>query len=171
MLFSIVIFNEPGTGALRDGWRARHLEYLKTFNNQTLFAGPFTADDESADLGSLRFIEFPDRAAAEQHVADEPYVTAGIQKGWHIHRCEASLAFTWRDCPRAPGNIQSLFHGLDVADGTERRAAVQADQYAYLDEHAGSIMSRGPFKHPPPFQKVVIGRHRSAFGGHSVVIG
>ena len=37
-----------------------------------------------------------------------------------------------------------MFHGLDVADGVQRRVTVQADQYAYLDERAGSIMSRGP---------------------------
>ncbi|MDA1088837.1 MAG: YciI family protein [Proteobacteria bacterium] len=144
MLFSIVIFDEPDSGAMRDVWRERHLVYLKAFDEQTLFAGPFTADDESADLGSLRLIEFADRAAAEQHVADEPYVTAGIQKRWHINRWQASVPFTWRDCPRTDGNIQALFHGLDVADGPERRAAHQAAQYAYLDAHSASIMSRGP---------------------------
>ena len=105
MLFSIVIFDEPDTAALRDVWRSRHLDYLKEFDSQTMFAGPFTADDESADLGSLRLIEFPDRAAAEQHVADEPYVTAGIHKRWHINRWEASVPHTWRDCPRTDGNI------------------------------------------------------------------
>src|SRR5689334_18395012 len=47
--------------ALRDQYRQSHLDYLKVFDMQTLFAGPFTTDDESADLGSLRLIEFPDR--------------------------------------------------------------------------------------------------------------
>jgi uncharacterized protein YciI len=144
MLFSIVIFDEPDTAALRDVWRSRHLDYLKEFDSQTMFAGPFTADDESADLGSLRLIEFPDRAAAEQHVADEPYVTAGIQKRWHINRWEASVPHTWRDCPRTDGNIQALFHGLDHPDGEALRAPVQKAQYDYLDEHRQSIMSRGP---------------------------
>ncbi len=144
MLFSILIFDEPDTGALRDEYRQRHLDYLKAFDGQTLFAGPFTTDDESADLGSLRLIEFADRAAAEQHVADEPYVTAGIQKRWHIHRWKPAVPHTWRDCPRTQGNIQALFHGLDRPEGLELRAACQAAQYAYLDDHSQSIMCRGP---------------------------
>ncbi len=126
MLFSIAIFDEPDTTALRDEWRTRHLDYLKAFDDQTIFAGPFTSDDESADLGSMRLLNFPDRAAAEKHVEDEPYVTASIQKRWHIHCWEPSLPYTWRDCPRTEGNLQAYFHGLDVADGVERRASVAA---------------------------------------------
>ena len=144
MLFSILIFDEPDTAALRDEYRQRHLAYLKAFDDQTLFAGPFTTDDESADLGSLRLIEFPDRAAAEQHVADEPYVTGGVQKHWLIHRWKPSVAFTWRDCPRTEGNIQALFHGIDKPEGSEIRAANGDAHEAYLDEHGNSIMCRGP---------------------------
>ena len=144
MLFSILIFDEPGTAALRDEYRQRHLAYLKAFDDQTLFAGPFTTDDESADLGSLRLIEFPDRAAAEQHVADEPYVTGGVQKHWLIHRWKPSVAFTWRDCPRTEGNIQALFHGIDKPEGPEIRAANRDAHEAYLDEHGTSIMCSGP---------------------------
>ncbi len=143
-MFSILIFDEPDTAALRDECRQRHLAYLKAFDDQTLFAGPFTTDDESADLGSLRLIEFPDRAAAEQHVADEPYVTGGVQKHWLIHRWEPSVAFTWRDCPRTEGNIQALFHGIDKPEGPEIRAANRDAHEAYLDEHGTSIMCRGP---------------------------
>jgi uncharacterized protein YciI len=144
MLFSILIFDEPDTAALRDEYRQRHLAYLKAFDDQTLFAGPFTTDDESADLGSLRLMELSDRAAAEQHVADEPYVTGGVQKRWLINRWEPSVPVTWRDCPRAEGNIQALFHGIDKPEGPEIRAANQGAQEAYLDQHKMSIMCRGP---------------------------
>ncbi len=144
MLFSILIFDEPDTAALRDEYRQRHLDFLKAFDDQTLFAGPFTTDDESADLGSLRLIAFPDRAAAEQHVADEPYVTGGVQKRWLIRRWQPSVPFTWRDCPRTEGNLQALFHGIDKLEGPEIRAANQDAQEGYLDEHKNSIMCRGP---------------------------
>jgi uncharacterized protein YciI len=72
MHFAIVIYDEPDSAALRDQYRQAHLGSLKVFDAQTLFAGPFTTDDESADLGSLRLIEFPDRATADRHVAEEP---------------------------------------------------------------------------------------------------
>ena len=64
MHFAILIYDEPDSAALRDQYRQTHLDYLKVFDAQTLFAGPFTTDNESADLGSLRLIEFPDRATA-----------------------------------------------------------------------------------------------------------
>ena len=93
MLFSFLIFDEPDSAALRDVWRQRHLDYLKSFDDQTLFAGPFTTDDESADLGSLRLVEFEDRAAAERHMADEPYVIGGAQKRWLVHRWRFGRVF------------------------------------------------------------------------------
>lgn len=144
MLFSILIFDEPDTAALRDEYRASHLDYLKAFDDQTIFAGPFTTDDESADLGSLRLIEFPDRAAAEQHVLDEPYVLGGVQKQWTINRWKMSVPYTWRDCPRTEGNIQVLFHGLDVPGGTDIRNAHHDAHESYFEEQQNSIMCRGP---------------------------
>lgn len=144
MLFSIVIFDEPDTAALRDEYRQRHLDYLKAFDDQTLFAGPFTTDDESADLGSLRLIEFPDRAAAEQHVADEPYVTGGVQKRWLIHRWRSAVPYTWRDCPRTEGNIQALFHALDEPGTDEAREVNREAHEAYFQDHNDSVMCRGP---------------------------
>ena len=51
MHFAILIYDEPGSAALRDQYRQAHLDYLKVFDAQTLFAGPFTTDDASADLG------------------------------------------------------------------------------------------------------------------------
>jgi uncharacterized protein YciI len=144
MHFSILIYDEPGSAALRDEHRQAHLDYLQGFDDQTLFAGPFTSDDESADLGSFRLIDFADRAAAEQHIADEPYVVGGVQKRWQIHRWQGSLPYTWRDCPRTEGNIQALFHALDHPNGAAKRAENRDAHEAYLSEHGDKVMVRGP---------------------------
>jgi uncharacterized protein YciI len=144
MLFSILIYDEPDSAALRDEHRKAHLDYLKAFDAQTLFAGPFTTDDESADLGSLRLIDFPDRAAAEQHIADEPYVIGQIQKRWQIHRWRGGLPYTWRDCPREKGNIQAIFYGLDHPDAMEKRTEHREAHAAYLNERDDMIMMHGP---------------------------
>ena len=144
MLFSILIYDEPNSAALRDEYRQAHLDYLVTFDPQTLFAGPFTTDDESADLGSLRLIDFPDRAAAEKHIADEPYVIGGVQKRWQVHRWRASLPYSWRDCPRKEGNIQAIFHGLDHPGGMAKRKEFREAHEAYLNENGNMIMMRGP---------------------------
>jgi uncharacterized protein YciI len=144
MHFAILIYDEPNAAALRDRYRQTHLDYLKVFDDQTLFAGPFTTDDESADLGSLRLIEFPDRAAANRHVAEEPYVTGGVQKRWHIHRWLPRLTYSWRDCPRTKGYIQAMFHGLNRPGGSLLRGEFREAREAYLAEHAGMVMARGP---------------------------
>ncbi|MDH3739026.1 MAG: YciI family protein [Alphaproteobacteria bacterium] len=154
MLFSILIHDEPDSAALRDQHRAAHLDYLKAFDDQTLFAGPFTSDDETADLGSLRLIDFPDRAAAEQHVADEPYVIGGVQKRWQIHRWQASLPYSWRDCPRTEGNIQALFHGVDHDDAAELCNKNRDAHRAYVSDHSDQIMVRGPLLNDEGTQSV-----------------
>lgn len=144
MLFSILIYDEPNSAALRDRHRTAHLAYLEAFDDHTLFAGPFTTDDESADLGSLRLIDLPDRAAAEKHIADEPYVIGGVQKRWRIHRWRGSVPYTWRDCPRKEGNIQALFYGLDHPGGMAKRTEYRDAHEAYLNEHGDKVMVRGP---------------------------
>jgi uncharacterized protein YciI len=144
MLFSILIYDEPDSASLRDEYRQAHLDYLEAFDPQTMFAGPFTTDDESADLGSLRLIEFPDRAAAEKHIADEPYVIGGVQKRWQIHRWRNSLPYTWRDCPREAGNIQALFYAVDHPDGADKRTLHQDAHDAFVKDHADSVMMHGP---------------------------
>lgn len=144
MLFSILIFDEPDSSALRDQLRQSHLDYLKAFDDKTMFAGPFTTDTASRDLGSLRLIELPNREAAIKHVEDEPYVTGGIQKHWQIHRWEASIPYTWRNCPRTKGNIQIMFHALDKPDISAVRKQNTPANLAYLEEHGNLVISRGP---------------------------
>ncbi len=144
MHFAILIYDEPDSAALRDQYRQSHLDYLKVFDDQTLFAGPFTTDDESADLGSLRLIGFPDRATADCHVAEEPYVIGGVQKRWSITRWLPRTPYSWRDCPRTNGHIQALFHGVDQPDGRALRGAFREAHETYLTANADIMMARGP---------------------------
>ena len=95
MYYSIVIFDEPNTAKLRDIHRKAHLDYLQAFDEQTLFAGPFTTDDESADLGSLRLIDFPDTAAVEEHIAERAVASRRLLPGGDL----APLAL--RPCVRS----------------------------------------------------------------------
>jgi uncharacterized protein YciI len=144
MHFAILIYDEPDSAALRDQYRQSHLDYLQVFDTQTLFAGPFTTDDESADLGSLRLIEFPDRVSADRHVAEEPYVIGGVQKRWHIHRWLPRLPYSWRDCPRTKGHVQAMFHGLDRPASHALRQEYRDAHEAYLSQQAQMVMAHGP---------------------------
>ena len=141
MLFAVKLFDrdDPG-GVLRDANREEHLKYLDSFEDRTLFAGPILTEDRTKELGSNRLIDLKDRAEAETHVADEPYVTGGLQYGAEIHPPSASVPYSWHDCPRIEGNAQFLIHAIDKPGSDELRAEHEAYQASV--EHL--YMTRGP---------------------------
>ena len=144
MLFAVKIQEKSGAPELRDANRAAHLDYLKTFAPQTMFAGPLLTEDLTTEVGSHRLIDLPDRDAAERHVADEPYVKAGLQFGPEIRRWSASVPFTWRDCPRVEGNVQYLIHALDRPDAGGLRDELRAEHEAYQASVSDLYITRGP---------------------------
>ena len=145
MLFAVKLYDkdDPG-GALRDANRAAHLEYLASFEDRTLFAGPILTEDREKELGSHRLIDLADRAEAEAHVAGEPYVQAGLQYGAEIHPWSASVPHDWRDCPRAEGNAQYLIHAIDKPDSDNLREDLRAEHEAYQASAAHLYITRGP---------------------------
>ena len=144
MEFVIKIYDRPEAAALRDVHRKAHLDYLKGFDGVTRFAGPFLTDDGVRELGSFRILDLADRAAAEEHVANEPFVIEGIQERASIRRWRGAAPYSWRDCPRKEGNLQFYVHALDKADGGPIRKAHREAHSAYLTEHGDSVMVRGP---------------------------
>lgn len=143
MEFVIKIYDRPEAAALRDVHRKAHLDYLKSFDDATRFAGPFLTDDGKLELGSFRILDLPDRAAAEEHVANEPFIIEGIQERPSVHRWRATVPHSWRDCPRKEGNLQFYVHALDKT-GSDIRKALHEEHVAYLTEHGDSVMVRGP---------------------------
>lgn len=143
MEFVIKIYDRPEAAALRDVHRKAHLDYLKSFDDATRFAGPFLTDDGKLELGSFRILDLPDRAAAEEHVANEPFIIEGIQERPSVHRWRATVPHSWRDCPRQEGNLQFYVHALDKA-GNDIRKTLHGEHVAYLTEHGDSVMVRGP---------------------------
>ncbi len=143
MLFAIKIFDVPDSGPLRDIHREAHLDYLRGFDAQTLFAGPFLTQDLKTELGSHRMIEFDNLAAAEQHVADEPYITGGVQNGYTIHEWLPDTANSWRDCPRAEGNVQFMIEAMLAPDVTAVPEGMGLGREAFLRNCAANIITSG----------------------------
>ena len=144
MLFAIKIFDQADSGALRDIHREAHLDYLAQFDDATLFAGPFTTDDGSQELGSFRLLDLPNRKAAEDHVAGEPFIQEGVQYGPVVYRYDNKAPYTWRDCPRTEGNIPMLVFALDGPGMIEKRKELQSAHRGFLEERADITMMRGP---------------------------
>ena len=121
MLFSVKIYDIKKSGKLRDIHRQRHLDYIASFAGQIIFSGPILTHDLKSELGSHRLIDLRDRNAAEQHLANEPYVIADAQYGPEIHPWLASVLCTWKNYPRAKGNVQFLIHAIDKPDSDALR--------------------------------------------------
>jgi uncharacterized protein YciI len=78
MLFFIRCRDKAGAAGVRAANRAAHLDHLERHAGQIVAAGPTLTDDREGMTGSVLFMDFPDRAAAEAFVAADPYATAGL---------------------------------------------------------------------------------------------
>jgi uncharacterized protein YciI len=77
MQFLIIAHDGEGMLEKRMEVRPRHLEGMKTLGRQIICAGGLL-DEEGRMKGSALVMEFPDRAALDAYLANEPYVAAGV---------------------------------------------------------------------------------------------
>ena len=77
MQFIVKAYDGPGMLEKRMEVRPRHLEGMKALGGQVICAGGLL-DEEGRMKGSALVMEFPDRAALDQYLAEEPYVTEGV---------------------------------------------------------------------------------------------
>jgi len=143
MNYSIKIFDVPDSGPLRDKYRAAHLAYLKKFDAQTIFAGPFLTQDRTTELGSHRLIEFPDRAAAEQHVEKEPYLLGGAQKGATVYRWAPDTPYSYRDCPRSKDHVQFMLEAMFARQRDIEPKKLAEENSRYLARYHDFLITRG----------------------------
>lgn len=77
MQFLVKAYDGPNMLEKRMEVRPRHLEGMKTLGRQIICAGGLL-DEEGRMKGSALVMEFPDRAALDAYLANEPYVAAGV---------------------------------------------------------------------------------------------
>lgn len=85
MIFMILLMDRPGTADLRTTIRPDHRAYLAQAAQRMAFAGPLTSDDGQITLGSLLAMDFPDRAAVDAWLKDEPFTVAGVYEEPVVH--------------------------------------------------------------------------------------
>lgn len=85
MLYAIIARDVPDSQELRAAARPRHVEHLRHLidDGRVVLAGPHPAIDSpdpgpAGFSGSLIVAEFASLHAAEQWVANDPYVTEGV---------------------------------------------------------------------------------------------
>lgn len=77
MQFIIKAYDGPDMLEKRMEVRPDHLEGMKALGKQIICAGGLL-DDEGKMKGSALVMEFPNRAALDNYLANEPYVVAGV---------------------------------------------------------------------------------------------
>lgn len=78
MLFHIHMIDRPGGAALRAATTDAHREFVGGHLDSMYAGGPLVSDDGEQIIGSIIVKDFPDRAAAEAFIAEEPYNKAGL---------------------------------------------------------------------------------------------
>jgi len=134
----------PAIDELRVATLPAHTRFLDGYPEVTWYSGPLFTDDNKNAIGSLRLIEFPDRAAAQAYINADPYTKAGIFESIAIERWRPSLDVRQRNYVRKPDTMQFVIHAHDKSDGEARRAPVREAQHAYLKQHHNIIVARGP---------------------------
>lgn len=136
--------SKPATDALREATLPAHRNFLDGYPEVTWYSGPLFTDDNKNAIGSLRLIEFPDRAAALAYINADPYTKAGIFQSIAIERWQPRLEVRQRDYPRKPDTMQFVIHAHDKTDGSKRREPLRAAHEAYLTRHRDILIARGP---------------------------
>jgi uncharacterized protein YciI len=136
--------SKPGTDELRTATILAHRAHLDKYRNETWFSGPFFTDDGTSAIGSLRFIEFPDRAATTAYIDADPYSQAGIFESVDIQRWRPSLEHRQLTYARQEGTRQFFVQCTDVAGSEALRAPLRQAHRDYLNGNGGMIIARGP---------------------------
>lgn len=79
MQFMIKAYDGEGMLERRMAVRPQHLEGMKALGKRIVCAGGLL-DDEGKMKGSALILEFEDRAALDDYLANEPYVVEGVWK-------------------------------------------------------------------------------------------
>ena len=77
MQFLVKAYDGPNMLEKRMEVRPRHLEGMKAFGKKIIAAGGLL-DEEGKMKGSALILEFPNRAALDEYLAGEPYVSEGV---------------------------------------------------------------------------------------------
>jgi hypothetical protein len=84
MQFMAYCLDKPGALEVRMANRPKHGEYLTSFNDKIVYAGPLL-DEKDNMMGSLLVLDLADRAAMDAFLKNDPYAKAGLFQSVAVH--------------------------------------------------------------------------------------
>lgn len=85
MWFMIHNINAPDATARRPAFEQAHRDYLRAAQDRMITAGPYFSDDGKTRIGSIFVVDFPDAAAAEAWISEEPFTKHGLYARHTVH--------------------------------------------------------------------------------------
>jgi uncharacterized protein YciI len=83
MQFMAYCLDKAGALEIRMANRPKHVEYLTSYNDKLIFAGPLLEGE--AMIGSLLVLDVADRAAMDTFLTNDPYAKAGLFQSVTVH--------------------------------------------------------------------------------------
>ncbi|MDG2313107.1 MAG: YciI family protein [Alphaproteobacteria bacterium] len=136
--------SKSGTDELRTATIPSHIAHLDKFKASTWFSGPIFTDDGNSAIGSLRFIEFPDRIKAEEYIGSDPYTTEGIFETIIVERWIPSLNHRQLTYTRKEQTQQFILYCNDNEGSSPIRNSLREKHRTYLNSLSEKIIARGP---------------------------
>ena len=127
---------KPAIDELRVATLPAHTRFLDGYPEVTWYSGPLFTDDNKNAIGSLRLIEFPDRAAATAYINADPYTRAGIFQSITIERWKPTFDVRQRDYPRKAGTFSPLVEETQAPVYTALEGSGQIPAWEAQSEHA-----------------------------------
>ena len=90
MQFLVKAYDGEGMLDRRIEVRPRHLDGMKALGKQIICAGGLL-DEEGKMKGSALVMEFPDRAALDAYLSNEPYVAEGVWQNIEVETMNVVL--------------------------------------------------------------------------------
>tara|TARA_A100001011_G_scaffold149656_1_gene157908 strand:- start:24 stop:302 length:279 start_codon:yes stop_codon:yes gene_type:complete len=78
MLFNVFALDKPDGLELRVKCREEHVNYVKSFGESIVHAGPMTSDNGETPIGTLIILEAENRKEVESFVDNDPYEKNGL---------------------------------------------------------------------------------------------
>ena len=141
MLFVCFMLDAPGMTARRDEIRPEHRRYLAGESGRFFVAGPLWRDDRSAMTGSIFIMEWPDRKAASDWLAGEPFARAGVYGSVRIKGYDNK--WPKRGRPAVRHRLFAYFN-LNGADAAQPRKEFRPAHLDYLAATEAHIFAAGP---------------------------
>ena len=141
MLFVYFMIDTPGMADKRAEIRPTHQAYLAGEGVRFFAAGPLTDDAGEAALGSMLIMDWPEKAAAEAWIADEPYTKGGIFGEVDIHGYLNLWPKGGR--PEVKDGLYA-FRNLNGPDAADLRTENRAAHLDYLASTADHLFAAGP---------------------------